>query len=160
MHSAQNIYQFDWMFPHASVYIVTLLRRWVMWESTSCGRLRSLSSWLISSSGTWRPTYTWMRREIKKIVRFFFPEIWHMHVHDGRSHKVIHCDVLPLYSGHWRAAGADGGGDHRLTLWPGQRLLPEGVWLLQQDHQRLRPYQVQTRLTVCFSWPFCPSCMF
>lgn len=44
-------------------------RRWVMWESTSSGLLRRLSFSLTSSSGTWRLTYSWMRKEARKTVR-------------------------------------------------------------------------------------------
>lgn len=53
-----------------SFFPVTTWCRWVMWESTSCGPLRSLSFWLTSSSGTWRPTYSWTRKETRKTVRY------------------------------------------------------------------------------------------
>lgn len=49
-------------------------------------------------------------------------------------------EALLSCSGHRRAAGADGGGDHQLTVWPGQRLLPEGVWLLQRNNQCISHY--------------------
>lgn len=39
-----------------------------MLGNTSCGQLPNRSSWLTSSSGTWRPISTWMKKDIKKIV--------------------------------------------------------------------------------------------
>lgn len=52
-------------------------------------------------------------------------------------------------SRHRGAAGADGGGDHHLSVRSGSGLLPKRVWLLQQDHQRLGHYQVRTRSFCC-----------
>ena len=125
---------------------VTTWFRWVMWESTFCGLLRSLSFWLTSSSGTWKPTYTWTRKETRKTVRYspspFPSDTTHPQV------RVQHCNLLSLRSWYRRAAGADGGGDHRLSVWSGQRLLPERVWLLQQDHQCVSHYQVWKHLTL------------
>lgn len=42
--------------------------RWVTLGNTSCGQLPNPSSWLTSSSGTWKLISTWMKKDIKKIV--------------------------------------------------------------------------------------------
>lgn len=67
-----------------------LLCRWVMWGSTSCGPLRSLSCLLTSSSGTWIPTYIWMRKETRKTVRYSNLKRIFSHTHRHIGYISIH----------------------------------------------------------------------